>query len=720
MEESESDSEFSVFDDARPPEPRPKRSRRCLSIAGTFIAWIVLDPTLRAPSELESVCARHVDAPPNFSNGDPSTILGIAIVGYVARKATDAVTDGHIASMHSFASSERRHTIPIGFIDYHANTMFVMDGRLPHVELAHLNRPRIRSTQWANEFANSTFGGQPMYDVCESSSSRAPSHIIRVGPCLGELLVKNLTNVVKSVAISSKPRYAQLISDHPPKQAVKQWVKNNCSGDDVGDEPDADRVPFDLTLPSGWEYSPKVQRGGPVQMRQEFDPLVVFNAFKFSRHLKDLRQTHEALDDAIECKVGDEELAANIKEKGTQNPHRSSILRSRMKVDATSMCLERRRFQYFFDHPDEVESMHVWSDASPVPGGGSEVQGMVLQIMLASSEVLTTILPGVVLFYERYRLIDKVFALLWTLYLVVGPRLAMLRFVCNSIRTFTTDLGTEMNMSSIPDILPAFVAWLNGTSLDDLVDTVDHASRLFPNSATIGGWGHMFGNLMKHAANVVQTWPDIIWNLRQLVTFLRNDSWRKVIIKRLAPITPEVRTLLKSFTCTFAKWRYETLFVCVRDLLNVAGIREHLVNISEWFSEFKDPKLLSTVQQAFASTELWLFMRVFFDNVLEPLEHGRRWGLTCACCAQVGRARASCARASRRLREAPAFISNLVRSLIRSAENLTWHACGEVQWIFDAVQFSLRSSAAELKTKGDWVSRVPYNVSNADTPEGLQ
>ena len=54
--------------------------------------------------------------------------------------------------------------------------------------------------------------------------------------------------------------------------------------------------------------------------------------------------------------------------------------------------------------------------------------------------------------------------------------------------------------------------------------------------------------------------------MQTLCRFFRNESYRRRLILKLGGCGLPVSTLLKSFTASFAKWRYETVAECMRQL----------------------------------------------------------------------------------------------------------------------------------------------------------
>ena len=154
--------------------------------------------------------------------------------------------------------------------------------------------------------------------------------------------------------------------------------------------------------------------------------------------------------------------------------------------------------------------MHLYSDGSPVTG--VELQGMILDIMFKSDKLDQHVLPGVALAHGAFGLFSKAFALLWSLFLVIGPWEFGLSFVLSCIRSITTDMGRELKLLDVPDILPAFLKFITGVSLAEVVLAVDMSSRLFKRALRVSGWGHLFGNLMSQSRRAALTAHKYFYN----------------------------------------------------------------------------------------------------------------------------------------------------------------------------------------------------------------
>ena len=189
-------------------------------------------------------------------------------------------------------------------------------------------------------------------------------------------------------------------------------------------------------------------------------------------------------------------------------------------------------------------------------------------------------------------------------------------------------MGTEFDLWSIPDIILAYLARLSKRAFDDCRGLINFSTRLFPRVLRFYGWGHLFGNLMKFACFSIEGWPSVLEKIRALVRFFRNATWRNHVVRLLGERLPNVWRLLKNSNANLAKWRYETMYVCMRALLKLRELCERLlVDIRHMFNDFQDGALLTMVAEACSLPWLWQFMECFCNFVLTPLEYVRRWGL---------------------------------------------------------------------------------------------
>ena len=230
------------------------------------------------------------------------------------------------------------------------------------------------------------------------------------------------------------------------------------------------------------------------------------------------------------------------------------------------------------------------------------------------------------------------------------------------------------------------------------------------------GWSHLFANLMKYAMTKCRKWQMLLSALRELVQFLRNESYRKHAAQHLKTLVPSAAKILASFNASFAKWRYETLAQVMETLLAYSDICRMLPRIQDSFKRLHDPQSFKLVLEACGWPELWAFLNVWSECILKPLEEARRWGLVCSCCSPVNRLAKNAKRpqASRRLAEARDRISALLHHLEQTRIHLDLMMCSGFQWLFEDVCSALTALIAMMMVKFAWLSQIPYKFVNAD------
>ena len=165
------------------------------------------------------------------------------------------------------------------------------------------------------------------------------------------------------------------------------------------------------------------------------------------------------------------------------------------------MLLERRQF-HADRIADRISGLYLYTDGSPVTG--EELQGMICDIVYKDRTNRRTALPGASLAYGLTSATMNSVALLWAIFLISGPSFEDMSYAIGHTWgiTITTDFGTEINCSDVPNILRAFLLWQSGADLLACVPLVDYSSRLFANAIRVIGWGHSWGHHARHLHGV--------------------------------------------------------------------------------------------------------------------------------------------------------------------------------------------------------------------------
>ena len=174
--------------------------------------------------------------------------------------------------------------------------------------------------------------------------------------------------------------------------------------------------------------------------------------------------------------------------------------------------------------------------------------------------------------YGGCRAVDKAVAFLWALHLIAGIDYDDLCWTTGIISSLTTDHDTEIGLVDVPDILRSWLRRLGGTPMDDLAGTIDFSTRLFKYATRIPGWSHMWANIMKYACNRLENWPVILNCLRAISGIFRNQTWMHTIADAIEDRHEGAQEELKYFKGSLAKWRYETVWLLIKECLRVRHI----------------------------------------------------------------------------------------------------------------------------------------------------
>ena len=368
-------------------------------------------------------------------------------------------------------------------------------------------------------------------------------------------------------------------------------------------------------------------RRNHAALHPEVDPIRSIGALAFARHLRSVSAFQDALDDGnLYHSIDDPESLVPVDH--SVDPSTAHIKKSACRADVVAMNLMRRRFAKWRAN-DSVKSINIYSDASPVTG--SELQGMLIDIVFWNGDVRREVLPGSTLADGHQDTHSKGVALLWACWLIAGPDAEALQWFCSKVRSFTTDFGVEMHILEMPEITNAFVEWAGGKALLDVRHLVQPRLRQFGRALRVAGWSHAQGNIMKAVAFAAPDWPEIVEQLRALCKFFRNRSHRLHLARRLDGVVGDIQKRLRFFTASFAKWRYETVDDVLKQLLALRDICEDHFDGPLFFGTAQDQEEISAVHRACKNKRLWRWMAGASKYLFSPIEKVRRWGMVCDC-----------------------------------------------------------------------------------------
>ena len=147
----------------------------------------------------------------------------------------------------------------------------------------------------------------------------------------------------------------------------------------------------------------------------------------------------------------------------------------------------------------------------------------------------------------------------------------------------------------------------------------------------MAGWSHTVGGTAKSVANSMDDWPTNLAHMRSLCKNCRNPTYRKHIARRLKNNGPDnLKELMKSFSATFAKWRYESVFTVLSQLNPLRNLCENFLDFA-LFSRPQDKEEYRLWMVACRSKQFWKWAAVALPEVFQELEEIRRFGMVCDC-----------------------------------------------------------------------------------------
>ena len=415
------------------------------------------------------------DSEPHY-DGEMLGIVAIIIICYSLRRAGAPPPNDDMHALAQAAKRKRRDVTGqiVGYVDYTVQACY----RLHQVF-------DLRRDEMCNPFAPisaradlkhiDTIANLTMQEICTRHSVDLPNTFVPVCSSHAELIVKNLTTAVRVCAVSKKTRHAHLLPCGPPINDVNRWVRQMNSDDRerLAMPIDNARINIMLELPSGTLDNPQSGRAG-VHGEQQYDAVEFLRWMRFTRHLHNQECVGDAADDGLDAAlVGD-----TTQLERTRVPRKTSLMQGRMHLDATHMLLDRRFFKDLLtNRPDDLVAAFVYSDGSPV--SGTELQGMVMDMIMRDRSIITRIMPGVALAYGAFGVMSKAFAFLWAIYLGIGPWEFGLTLFFTKVRGLTTDMGTELGLADVPNLIKGFLLYLLGKSMEVVQTTIDYETRFF-------------------------------------------------------------------------------------------------------------------------------------------------------------------------------------------------------------------------------------------------
>ena len=441
----------------------------------------------------------------------------------------------------------------------------------------------------------------------------------------------------------------------------------------------------------------------------------------FAQYLKDKRDFQDAMGAAHVVDHPEQEPEDRDTSKDNS---RSALLIAQGRLDILGLLLHRRQFHADRVH-DMIDAITLYSDSSPT--SGSEMQGMLCDVFRKGGGFERITLPGSTLQYGQCDAVSKTIALVWAVWLLVGPHIEELAYLFNKVVGVTTDFGVEVFTLMVPNILRAFVAWVSGTPLQQCMGLVDFENRLLPFAIRLSGFGHSMGNIMKKVGECITPWPRWLEALRHACAFWRNETWRNWArtAMRQGGVSEDIVKLVPThFTANLAKWRYEAMPVVLTALDELRPVCEGPMR-REWYANSQERAMMTQFFDACEDKALWILIRCSNREVYSKAEEQRRWGMTCGCPEHVQarlehKSYPMCWKAGRRLEDAWPTIKLNCTEWDARADAMTIEECEGDEQVWRYVRTMVQQLAVMTRHRNKYLGTPPWSFALVLTVDGAK
>lgn len=180
-------------------------------------------------------------------------------------------------------------------------------------------------------------------------------------------------------------------------------------------------------------------------------------------------------------------------------PARDWLINSRVRFDCAMVLVHRHQVRELLESGSPVMT-NLFCDGSP--SSGFE-QFVCVENTTWRSGSYCRLLPVHFLNYGFAGLTGKVYAILWMIFLSVGPSVERMRWRLSTISGITSDGGTEARIADVADCLGAFYQFI-GAPL-----RCEKLEFLFPTCVFSPGWHHRMDNILREDRHMVNLTPSL-------------------------------------------------------------------------------------------------------------------------------------------------------------------------------------------------------------------
>ena len=379
---------------------------------------------------------------------------------------------------------------------------------------------------------------------------------------------------------------------------------------------------------------------------------------------------------------------------------------ARVRADAVALLLFRRLWEQL---PDTID-VYLYVDSSP-QWHGEEMLATSFEIWDRRGQLpwQRRLMPLVSLERDFLDSIGKTIALVWQIWLLVGPSpLEVIRF-CSRVRCIVTDCGTERLLANIVDVVPDMLAAMGSPLAEHVVER----ERTFEHAIQSPGWMHGWDVVLRRGLSSLHWFPSWLEKMKAIVYVFRLSTmvgqlcWHLKTVARLPAVAQMIEALKLP---SIAEWRWGTLYKACRTLREVLGtLRVHFQ--FALFKNARDPIKVQRCASALRSDE-WAWQFEFVCWFCEWLGSIQEWGRGCRCheaeLLDGSSGHVDCKWKGRRLKEAGEFVRIRLRAGLDECNAWTKHtfSCSDLDWT--RLQACVRGSFHLAHARFKYLSLVPW------------
>ena len=381
---------------------------------------------------------------------------------------------------------------------------------------------------------------------------------------------------------------------------------------------------------------------------------------------------------------------------------REVLRAARVRIDVVAMHGFRAWWRSL-DHASGRVAVNLWVDGSP-QWRGVEMYATSAEVW-NGDEVRRWILPCVALRSEQMDAISKLIALMWSIFLVIGPEEEVLRGFFASVSGICTDHGTESQLIDMPDIVHDFMSYVGGHPLGFPVE-----GYLFQHGIASQGWKHVFDGALCRSLGALRWWPKFLARLKALTAIMRDRNKNKAIQRMFAQKGMDylVECVRDAHLPNFAQWRWTTLDGVVR---GIDGFLDSLrANVDfTLFNRSRDPTGVRLAEEA-CKDPIWRHQYSLVRFCAKSTGRLLRWGGSCDChdddtpCAQKGR----------RIPLAFNHACEVMQGWLEEADGWTTAEYGDNRTLLNEAQGTVRALYDIVQQKVSHYDELPWLLSRLD------